>query len=354
MSANVPASSTGAQHFDGSFEFLKYLRHSSDYSNETCSNSVGDDDITPSISTAPLTAAASQHPAVAASLIDLDTSTSMKPQSARKTVALLSSVTRPVTALDTTLDVFEHDDSKHTIFDLQQHTTSSSNSNEESSMDVSNLAFPNSLLSASNSNTSCESAAGGSADFSNINAMVPCAPKPLASVVIKENFEVHPAHKVEEGIFQHMNKLPPKKKETLKQLGVRFTGQMTLADKSIVADNFIKFCQEYEITDHRPYLSLNQSGLNKPEQIKFARYLGQGLPAFTLFCIYSNFKNLFCTKRIENYTKDGYNLPYILEKTKRFLANTTAGGIATTPNKQILHCTPPTPLHTPMSMDPTI
>jgi len=26
-----------------------------------------------------------------------------------------------------------------------------------------------------------------------------------------------------------------------------------------------------------------------------------------------------------SYTKDGYNLPYILDKTKRFLANTTAG-----------------------------
>lgn len=47
------------------------------------------------------------------------------------------------------------------------------------------------------------------------------------------------------------------------------------------------------------FLSLNQSGLNKPDQIKFARYLGQGLPTFTLFCIYSNFKNLFCTKRTE-------------------------------------------------------
>ncbi|EDW69337.2 uncharacterized protein Dvir_GJ12175 [Drosophila virilis] len=121
-----------------------------------------------------------------------------------------------------------------------------------------------------------------------------------------------------------MNKLPSKKKDTLKQLGVRFTGQMTLTDKSIVVENFIKFCEEYDIKDHRPWLSLNQCGLNKPEQIKFARYLGQGLPTFTLFCIYSNFKNLFCTKRTEIYTKDGYNLPYILDKTKRFLANTTA------------------------------
>jgi len=40
-----------------------------------------------------------------------------------------------------------------------------------------------------------------------------------------------------------MNKLPSKKKDTLKQLGVRFTGQMTLTDKSIVVENFIKFCE---------------------------------------------------------------------------------------------------------------
>ena len=54
---------------------------------------------------------------------------------------------------------------------------------------------------------------------------------------------MHPSHKVEEGIFQHMNKLPIKKKEQLKQLGVTFTGHMSITDKTIVVDNFMKFCQ---------------------------------------------------------------------------------------------------------------
>ncbi|CAD7082816.1 unnamed protein product [Hermetia illucens] len=148
--------------------------------------------------------------------------------------------------------------------------------------------------------------------------------KPLTKFMIKENFEVHPAHKVEEGIFQHMNKLPVKKKDTLKTLGVTFTGHMSVADKAIIVDNFAKFCEEYGVTDHRPFLSLNQSGMQKPEQIKFARFLGQGLPKFTLFCIYSNFKNMFCIKRFENYAKGSYNLQYILDKTKRFLTCTTA------------------------------
>ncbi|XP_052846780.1 uncharacterized protein LOC128258860 isoform X1 [Drosophila gunungcola] len=340
------ASSAGLvpQHFDGSFEFIKYLRHSTDFTPSTPSTTSetsscpekpgsGKPQGIPAGTTPPPPA---QSP-VASGLIDLDTSTSQKSRSAsRKVAALLSSVSRASNSLvDTSssaLDVFDHD-SKQTIFDLQQMTSNGSSNSNESSLEM--LAFPNSHLNASNSNTSSEGAACGSAgEFGGLLTGASCssstasssshAPKLLGSFVIKENFEVHPSHKVEEGIFQHMNKLPSKKKDTLKQLGVRFTGQMTLTDKSIVVENFIKFCEEYDIKDHRPWLSLNQCGLNKPEQIKFARYLGQGLPTFTLFCIYSNFKNLFCTKRTEIYTKDGYNLPYILDKTKRFLANTTA------------------------------
>ncbi|KAH8316999.1 hypothetical protein KR074_005597 [Drosophila pseudoananassae] len=333
------ASAAGSvpQHFDGSFEFIKYLRHSADFtpSTPTSSESAEKGSCKPGLAagTPPPPA---QSP-VAGGLIDLDTSTSQKSRSAsRKVAALLSSVSRASNSLvDTStsaLDVFDHD-SKQTMFDLQQMASNGSSNSNESSLEM--LAFPNSHLNASNSNTSSEGAACGSAgEFGGILTGASCssstasssshAPKLLGSFVIKENFEVHPSHKVEEGIFQHMNKLPSKKKDTLKQLGVRFTGQMTLTDKSIVVENFIKFCEEYDIKDHRPWLSLNQCGLNKPEQIKFARYLGQGLPTFTLFCIYSNFKNLFCTKRTEIYTKDGYNLPYILDKTKRFLANTTA------------------------------
>ncbi|XP_022212895.2 uncharacterized protein LOC111067872 [Drosophila obscura] len=342
------------QHFDGSFEFIKYLRHSTDFTPGTASATPSDSSTAaagaaasekiakgPGVALAAVAGAGTppppaQSPVASAGLLDLDTSTSQKSRSAsRKVAALLSSVSRASNSLvDTSssaLDVFDHD-SKQTIFDLQHMASNGSSNSNESSLEL--LAFPNSHLNASNSNTSSEGAACGSAgefggiltgaSSSSTASSSSHAPKLLGSFVIKENFEVHPSHKVEEGIFQHMNKLPSKKKDTLKQLGVRFTGQMTLTDKSIVVENFIKFCEEYEIKDHRPWLSLNQCGLNKPEQIKFARYLGQGLPTFTLFCIYSNYKNLFCTKRTEIYTKDGYNLPYILDKTKRFLANTTA------------------------------
>ncbi|XP_050332947.1 mucin-5AC isoform X2 [Bactrocera neohumeralis] len=319
----IAANPSGAQHFDGSFEFLKYLRHSNDYNNSEPQG----DAVAASASAGQVQASSSSS----SSLIDLDSSTSHKSRSSRKAAALLSSVSRTSNSLDANaLDVFDHD-SKHTIFDMHHMTATNSSNSNESSMEVSNLAFPSSHLNASNSNTSSEGAATGSSDFAMLHSSsAASAPKPLATFTIKDNFDVHPSHKVEEGIFQHMNKLPAKKKENLKQLGVRFTGQMTLSDKSIVVENFIKFCQEYDVQDHRPFLSLNQSGLNKADQIKFARYLGQGLPTFTLFCIYSNFKNLFCTKRTEIYTKDGYNLPYILDKTKRFLSNTTAGN---TPSK---------------------
>ncbi|KAH8257247.1 hypothetical protein KR038_006022 [Drosophila bunnanda] len=335
------AAASVPQHFDGSFEFIKYLRHSTDFTPSPSPSSASEGVVGGSEKGKSLLAGSTPPPPaqspVAGGLIDLDTSTSQKSRSAsRKVAALLSSVSRASNSLvDTStsaLDVFDHD-SKQTIFDLQHMASNGSSNSNESSLEM--LAFPNSHLNASNSNTSSEGAACGSAgEFGGLLTGASCssstasssshAPKLLGSFVIKENFEVHPSHKVEEGIFQHMNKLPSKKKDTLKQLGVRFTGQMTLTDKSIVVENFIKFCEEYDIKDHRPWLSLNQCGLNKPEQIKFARYLGQGLPTFTLFCIYSNFKNLFCTKRTEIYTKDGYNLPYILDKTKRFLANTTA------------------------------
>lgn len=225
---------SGAQHFDGSFEFLKYLRHSNDYNN---SEPQGD--------AAAGTASAGQAQASSASsLIDLDSSTSHKSRSSRKAAALLSSVSRTSNSLDANaLDVFDHD-SKHTIFDVHHITATNSSNSNESSLEISNLAFPSSHLNASNSNTSSEGAATGSSDFAMLHSSsAASAPKPLASFTITDNFDVHPSHKVEEGIFQHMNKLPAKKKENLKQLGVRFTGQMTLSDKSIVVENFIKFCQ---------------------------------------------------------------------------------------------------------------
>ncbi|XP_058987830.1 G-box-binding factor isoform X3 [Musca domestica] len=360
------------QHFDGSFEFMKYLRHSNEY-NETnahdpnqrlsshphhhhqphngnaSSGAVGGPGPT-AIGTKPEPSLNANN----SSLIDLDTTPHKVSRSSRKTPANSSNSNssnsnstsnhHPPTPM--AVDVYDHD-SKHMLYDMHHMNSAHSSNSNESSMELSSLTYPNSHLNASNSNTSSEGGGNtqGHSDFSMLGvggagagssttssssgnpdaaAASPAAPKPLATFTIVENFEAHPSHKVEEGIFQHMNKLPTKKKENLKQLGVRFTGQMTLNDKSIIVENFIKFCQEYDIQDHRPFLSLNQSGLNKPDQIKFARYLGQGLPTFTLFCIYSNFKNLFCTKRTENYTKDGYNLPYILEKTKSFLANTAA------------------------------
>lgn len=300
--AAVAAAAAAAQHFDGSFEFIKYLRHSTDFTPTGGSNGGGGGGGAGSSSSAgsvgdaadcaatadkgskqfvagaaagrggltaspPLPLPASPVGASGGAggggvggigLLDLDsTSIAQKSRSAsRKVAALLSSVSRSSNSLDansSTLDaVFDHD-SKQTMFELQHLTSTSNGSNgsnsNESSLEL--LAFPNSHLNASNSNTSSEEHCGefgmgllsGASCSSAASAGAGGAPKLLGSFVIKENFDVHPSHKVEEGIFQHMNKLPSKKKDTLKQLGVRFTGQMTFTDKSIVVENFIKFCE---------------------------------------------------------------------------------------------------------------
>lgn len=296
--AAVAAAAAAAQHFDGSFEFIKYLRHSTDFTptggsgsnggggggggGSSSAGSVGDaaDCAATADKGSKLGAGAAAGRGLTASpplplpaspvgasgggggvggigLLDLDsTSIAQKSRSAsRKVAALLSSVSRSSNSLDansSTLDaVFDHD-SKQTMFELQHLTSTSNGSNgsnsNESSLEL--LAFPNSHLNASNSNTSSEEHCGefgmgllSGASCSSASAGAGGAPKLLGSFVIKENFDVHPSHKVEEGIFQHMNKLPSKKKDTLKQLGVRFTGQMTFTDKSIVVENFIKFCE---------------------------------------------------------------------------------------------------------------
>ncbi|KAL5292195.1 hypothetical protein ACFFRR_011168 [Megaselia abdita] len=309
------SSSQNSQHFDGSFEFLKYLRYSADYG--------GGEDSVHSI----------QSNTTNSSLIDLDSTPSSSHKGAKNgRNGNGNGNSNNNFDLDSTYD----HDSKHNIFDLHhQNNSCSSTNNSDSMMTDPTILAPH--LSASNSNPSSECGSDNSNNLINNNNNVSAAaaaaaasaaaainPKALMKFVIKENFDVHPSHKVEEGIFQHMNKLPIKKKDLLKTLGVTFTGHMSISDKSIIVENFNKFCDEYAITDHRPFLALNQCGMLKPEQIKFARYLGQGLPTFTLFCIYSNFKNLFCLKRFENYSKGSYDLQYILDKTKRFLSCTTA------------------------------
>ncbi|KRF99074.1 uncharacterized protein Dwil_GK27124 [Drosophila willistoni] len=180
-------SSSVPQHFDGSFEFIKYLRHSTDFSSNTSSSSnatessnhqqtsAASTDKSSSISnsskltlanTPPPPPPQSQSPVSSLGLIDLDSSTSQKSRSAsRKVAALLSSVSRAsshsLVVMDSSssaLDVFDHD-SKQAMFDMQHNITSNGSSNSnESSLEL--LAFPNSHLNASNSNTSSEGGAG--------------------------------------------------------------------------------------------------------------------------------------------------------------------------------------------------
>ena len=159
--AAQPSTAHGAQHFDGSFEFLKYLRHSSDFNHENNSSSNNNNNNNSHAQQQQQISSQQQQQqqTAAASILDLDSSTSQSQKSrsaSRKVAAMLSSVSRASNSLESTLDVFDHD-SKHTLFELQ-HINNSSNSNE-SSMEMSNIAFPSSHLNASNSNTSSEDAA---------------------------------------------------------------------------------------------------------------------------------------------------------------------------------------------------
>ncbi|KAL5278854.1 hypothetical protein ACFFRR_003470 [Megaselia abdita] len=148
-------------------------------------------------------------------------------------------------------------------------------------------------------------------------------PNALTEFVIKENFEVHQSHRVEDGIFQHMTRLPLKKRNQFKSLGVTLALHISIDDKSIIVENFTRFCDEYGIKDHRPFLEVSKCGMLKAEQVKFARYLGQGLPTLALFCIYKNFQNLFCMKKFKGDVKSIYDLQCILKMAKRFLSCST-------------------------------
>lgn len=233
--ATNSTTSLNSQHFDGSFEFLKYLRYSADYG--------GGEDSVHSI----------QSNTTNSSLIDLDSTPTSSHKGLKNGAAGGGVITRNNNFdLDSTYD----HDSKHNIFDLHQQTNScSSTNNSDSMMTDPTILAPH--LSASNSNPSSECGSENSNNFINnsnnlssaaaaaaaASAAAALNPKALMKFVIKENFDVHPSHKVEEGIFQHMNKLPVKKKDQLKALGVTFTGHMSISDKSIIVENFTKFCQ---------------------------------------------------------------------------------------------------------------
>lgn len=238
--AAIPGTTTStsqnSQHFDGSFEFLKYLRYSADYG--------GGEDSVHSI----------QSNTTNSSLIDLDSTPTSSHKGAKISRNGNSNSTNNFD-LDSTYD----HDSKHNIFDLhhQNNSCSSTTNNSDSMMTDPTILAPH--LSASNSNPSSECGSDNSNNLmvnnnNNVSAAAAAAaaaasaaaainPKALMKFVIKENFDVHPSHKVEEGIFQHMNKLPIKKKDLLKTLGVTFTGHMSISDKSIIVENFNKFCQ---------------------------------------------------------------------------------------------------------------
>ncbi|ALC43409.1 CG14180, partial [Drosophila busckii] len=146
-------------------------------------------------------------------------------------------------------------------------------------------------------------------------------PRALEQLVIYENFNVHETHRIEDGVCTHISRLPPKKQELLKQFGIQSSSQQCLSnyEKCILIENFIKFCNEYQISDHRPFLDFHESALSKCEQLKFVRYLGQGLSNLTLNKIYVAFKELLSNARTEKLGLESYNLDFILKKKRKNL-----------------------------------
>ncbi|KAL7734055.1 hypothetical protein ACLKA6_011740 [Drosophila palustris] len=146
-------------------------------------------------------------------------------------------------------------------------------------------------------------------------------PRSLEQLIIYENFNVHETHRIEDGVCTHISRLPPKKQELLKQFGIQSSSQQCLSnyEKCILIENFIKFCNEYQISDHRPFLDFHESALSKCEQLKFVRYLGQGLSNLTLNKIYVAFKDLLGNGRSEK--AESYNLDVMLKKKRKNLYN---------------------------------
>lgn len=66
--------------------------------------------------------------------------------------------------------------------------------------------------------------------------------KPLEGLVIYENYDVHETHRIEDGIFTQMARLPPKKQELLKQFGIQTNQTVTYYEKYIIIENFNRFC----------------------------------------------------------------------------------------------------------------
>ncbi|EDV96368.1 GH15240 [Drosophila grimshawi] len=148
-------------------------------------------------------------------------------------------------------------------------------------------------------------------------------PRSLEQLIIYENFNVHETHRIEDGVCTHISRLPPKKQELLKQFGIQSSSQQCLSnyEKCILIENFIKFCNEYQISDHRPFLDFHESALSKCEQLKFVRYLGQGLSNLTLNKIYVAFKELLGNGRPDKSGSDNYNLDVLLKKKRKNLYN---------------------------------
>uniref|UniRef100_A0A1A9ZKG5 Uncharacterized protein n=1 Tax=Glossina pallidipes TaxID=7398 RepID=A0A1A9ZKG5_GLOPL len=165
-------------------------------------------------------------------------------------------------------------------------------------------------------------------DYGNPKCVMPRA---LENLMIYENFDVHETHRIEDGICTQLTRLPPKKQELLKQFGIQNNQTVTYYEKYIITENFSRFCNEYKVADHRPFLELQENGLSKSEQLKFVRYLGQGLPNLTLNKIYLAFKDVLGFNRIEKMITDGYNLETILKRKKKNLLNRMS---ATAVNKE--------------------
>lgn len=80
------------------------------------------------------------------------------------------------------------------------------------------------------------------ADFNQTTKSQMASLRPLESIMICENFDVHEAHRIEDGICTQMARLPPKKQELLKQFGIQTNQTVTYYEKYIIIENFNRFC----------------------------------------------------------------------------------------------------------------
>ncbi|GJQ68687.1 hypothetical protein Trydic_g17227 [Trypoxylus dichotomus] len=128
----------------------------------------------------------------------------------------------------------------------------------------------------------------------------------LRQLTVNITWDVPLSHTIETRISSCATK---QQEEQFRSLGIKFkNGYFTKKEDEQIKKNFKQFCMEHGLKyDAKPFLRFlygQEPILKKVERLKFARYLGRGLPYRRLFGIYSRFKILYSALNKGRFTPE--------------------------------------------------